>query len=188
MLYWLRGGFNMDKFTKINLEPENSTISPQAPVQPVVKKKFNILYLTIGLAIIIGSTSGYFFAKKRLVSSGSIQSTNSLSAVPTDASALKVGEVYGNPDEKTFRDSAEGIIQPGGIAGEGSHHLTRGEDTSQWVYLTSSVMDLDLFVGSQVTIWGETVGAKKAGWLMDVGRLKVLELNAAEIDVLEPTQ
>ncbi|MFH2019196.1 MAG: hypothetical protein ABII80_01070 [bacterium] len=179
----------MDKFTKINLTPEkNSTVTPKVPVQPVVKKKFNILFLAVGLAIIIGTTSGFFFAKNRLVSSGSGMTNNSLTELPTDSSALKVGEVYGNPDEKTFRDSAEGIIQPGGIAGEGSHHLVRGANESQWVYLTSSVADLDLFVGSKVTIWGETVQGKKAGWLMDVGRLKVLELNVAEIDALEPTQ
>lgn len=178
----------MDKFTKINLETGNSTVAPKVLVKPVSKKKFNYLYLVIGLAIIVGTTSGFFFAKNRLISTGSTKTTSSLTEVPTDSSALKVGDIYGSTDEKTFRDSAEGIIQPGGITGEGSHHLVRGADESQWVYITSSVADLDIFVGSKVTVWGETVQGKKAGWLMDVGRLEVLELNAAEIDTLEPTQ
>ena len=80
-------------------------------------------------------------------------------------------------DEKTFRDQAEGV--PPSHRGEGSHHLERGANVSQWVYITSSVVDLDLLVGNRVIIWGETNQGKKAGWLMDVGRLKVLELNVA---------
>ena len=35
-------------------------------------------------------------------------------------------------------------------------------------------------VGARVQVWGQTMGAKKAGWLIDVGRLKVLELNAPQ--------
>ena len=49
---------------------------------------------------------------------------------------------------------------------------------SQNVYLTSSVVDLNLFVDHKVQIWGESFAAHKAGWLMDVGRVKILELNA----------
>jgi len=175
----------MDKFTKINLTPEGSptpTSSPTPTTKPVLKKKLNFLYLTLGLAIVLGTVSGVLFAKKRLASSGISGPTSTLSQNPTDLSATKVGDLFGSSDEKTFRDTAEGIIQPGGIDGEGSHHLVRGANASQWVYLTSSVIDLDNFVGTKVTIWGETVGAKKAGWLMDVGRLTVLELNAAEVD------
>ena len=48
---------------------------------------------------------------------------------------------------------------------------------SQNVYLTSSVVDLDLFVDHKIRIWGETFSAQKAGWLMDVGRVEVIELN-----------
>ena len=67
----------------------------------------------------------------------------------------------------------------GGIDGEGSHHIERGANASQWVYVTSSIVDLDLLVGDRVIIWGETNQGKKAGWLMDVGKLKVLELSVA---------
>jgi hypothetical protein len=99
---------------------------------------------------------------------------------------IKAGTVVGAADESTFKDKAEGVLQPGGISGEGSHHLVRGDNQSQWVYLTSSVIDLDQYVGDKVTIWGETIQGKKAGWLMDVGRLKVQELNAAEVDSIQP--
>lgn len=90
---------------------------------------------------------------------------------------VKVGDVVGVSDEKAFRDSVEGILVEGGIEGEGSHHLEREGGASQNVYLTSSTVDLSLFTGHRVNVWGETFSAQKAGWLMDVGRVKVLELN-----------
>jgi len=37
------------------------------------------------------------------------------------------------------------------------------------------VIDLEKFVGRKVKVWGQTFAAQKAGWLMDVGKLKVLE-------------
>ena len=49
---------------------------------------------------------------------------------------IEPGLIVGLADEETFSDSAEGILEEGGIDGEGSHHLTRGEDKSQNVYLT----------------------------------------------------
>lgn len=91
------------------------------------------------------------------------------------ATKHKVGREIGLKDEKTFRDKAEGVLEEGGIEGEGTHHLVRSGGPSQHVYLTSSVVDLDEFVGEKVEVWGETFKAEKAGWLMDVGRIKVLE-------------
>ena len=81
----------------------------------------------------------------------------------------------GLADEATFRDSAEGILEEGGISGEGTHHLVRPGGESQNVYLTSTVIDLQSFAGKKVMVWGETISAKKAGWLMDVGKIKVVE-------------
>ena len=88
---------------------------------------------------------------------------------------ITVGTTVGIADEKTFRDSAEGKLESGGIDDEGSHHLIRPGGESQYVYLTSSVVDLDKFVGRKVKVWGETFSSKTAGWLMDVGKVKVLE-------------
>ena len=91
---------------------------------------------------------------------------------------IKVGDVIGSPDEKSFPDQVEGVLVPGGIESEGSYHLLRPGGPSQNVYLTSSLVDLNLFVDHKVQIWGESFAAQKAGWLMDVGRVKILELNA----------
>jgi hypothetical protein len=44
--------------------------------------------------------------------------------------------------------------------------------------MTSSVIDLDPFIDHKVKIWGDTFAAQKANWLMDVGRVEVVELNA----------
>lgn len=84
------------------------------------------------------------------------------------------GEV-GITDERTFRDDAEGKLEKGGIDGEGSHHLVRPGGDSQNVYLTSSVISLEDFVGKKVHIWGETHKGQKAGWLMDVGKIRIIE-------------
>lgn len=86
-----------------------------------------------------------------------------------------VGESYGVSDTKVFTDSAEGEMDSGGIDGEGSHHLVREGGESQNVYLTSSIIDLDQFVGRRVKVWGQTFEAQKAGWLMDVGRLEIVK-------------
>ena len=69
--------------------------------------------------------------------------------------------------------TATGVLAEGGIGNEGTHHLTRDGGPSQTVYLTSSVVDLSSFVGKKVEIWGETQSSKKAGWLMDVSKVKV---------------
>jgi len=87
---------------------------------------------------------------------------------------IKVGQTYGRADE-VFKDTAVGVLEKNGVAGEGTHRLIREGGESQTAYLTSSVLDLDLFVGHKVQVWGETFAAQKAGWLMDVGKVKVLE-------------
>lgn len=72
-------------------------------------------------------------------------------------------------------DTATGKLVDGGINGEGSFHLERDGGPSKNVYLTSSVIDLSSFVGKKVEVWGETLASKKAGWLMDVVKVKVVE-------------
>lgn len=82
----------------------------------------------------------------------------------------------GFSEDKTAKtDKATGKLEKDGVEGEGTHHLVRDGGPSQNVYLTSSVVDLDDFVGRKVDVWGETNKGQKAGWLMDVVRLKVVE-------------
>ncbi|KKR47786.1 MAG: hypothetical protein UT84_C0056G0005 [Candidatus Curtissbacteria bacterium GW2011_GWA1_40_16] len=79
---------------------------------------------------------------------------------------------------QTFRDEAEGVIQKNDTLdkyAQGTHKLIRPGGESQTAYLTSSVLDLDEFVGKKVKVFGETFGSSQVGWLMDVG--KVEEVN-----------
>ena len=69
----------------------------------------------------------------------------------------------------------EGTLVEGGIEGEGTHHLERPGGPSQNVYLTSTAIDLQSLVGKKVHVWGETLSGIKAGWLMDVVKVKVLD-------------
>ena len=103
------------------------------------------------------------------------KSTKSKNTAQEKGTTVKKGMVFGSDDLKTFRDSDEGILEKGGIDGEGSHRLKREGGESQTAYLTSSIVDLDQFVSHKVKVWGETNKARKAGWLMDVGRVEVLE-------------
>lgn len=170
----------MDELKQIDLVETINTDNAQMEdrvMEPAKKSK--VLPIVIVIAVILGLGSGFYLAQKQLLlAQGDAGLTTGTQAL-TSSTTVKKGDVFGSADEKTFRDQAEGILMAGGIDGEGSHHLERGANKSQWVYVTSSVVDLDLVVGNRVTIWGETNQGKKAGWLMDVGRLKVLELNAA---------
>jgi hypothetical protein len=106
------------------------------------------------------------------------------SNIPESADAVEVNTVYGADDTVAFPNDVTGILVKGGIEGEGSHHLVRPGGKDKYVYLTSSVVDLDLFVGAEIEVWGETFSAQRAGWLMDVGRVTVLKLDAAgEADI-----
>jgi len=127
------------------------------------KKENLILIVGAVLVVLAGIGTGWFLSggkgKSQTVAEGATQ---------TQSEA-------GIADEKTFKDSAEGVLEEGGIQGEGTHHLKRDSDSTQFVYLTSTVIDLQSFVGKKVQVWGETVQGKKAGWLMDVGKIKVID-------------
>lgn len=131
------------------------------------KVSLGITILVLLLAVFIGVSGGYFLASKSptVKTSGSIQNMEN----------LPKGTILGSSDTTTFKDTTEGIMQAGGIDGEGQYHLVRQGGESQNVYLTSSIVDLSKFIGKKVKVNGQTQAAKKAGWLMDVGRVEVLE-------------
>jgi hypothetical protein len=165
-----------EELQKIDFHPKSiSTTHPQPETQKTTIIPIIVIFLVI---IILGVGSGYLLNSR--LSAGSTLSLGGNNALQSSvpASGLKVGDVIGNADEKTFKDKSTGVLEEGGINGEGSHRLLREGGPSQTVYLTSSVVDLDEFVGHKVTVWGETFAAQRAGWLMDVGRVKVEELNA----------
>jgi len=141
--------------------PDSSGEKPR-----IVKRVLPLL--AILFVIGIGIFAGFFLSGRRNSLSPGLSGT-----VPTEK--IVKGSEFGSNDLSKFKDTATGVLESGGLDGEGTHNLIREGGPSQTVYLTSSVLDLDQFVGKKVQIWGETFQAQKAGWLMDVGRIKILE-------------
>lgn len=127
------------------------------PEEKTMKKAIVVVY---AILIILGGMTGYVLA--------SPTSTE----VSTGADS---GKTAGVEDTSTFKDTAVGIVEKGGMEGEGTHKLLREGGPSQTAYLVSSLVDMDEFVGKKVKIWGETMAAKNVAWLMDVGRVEVQE-------------
>lgn len=136
-----------------------------------------VLVVIIFLIVAVGGFYGGAWLKAR--NSGTIVPAE-LSGIQANvpSAGVKVGDIFGSANEKSFTDSATGVLQKGGFNGEGTHNLVRPGGKSQTVYLTSSTIDLDSLVGNKITVWGQTFKGIKVGWLMDVGRAKVEELNA----------
>lgn len=129
------------------------------------------------LMVVAGIGTGYA-VYKATASNQAASASIANPTTPESAEHVTVGEVYGAEKGETFTDEAEGVLVKGGVKGEGSHHILREGGPSRNVYLTSSVLDLNLFNDNKVKVWGETFQAQEAGWLMDVGRVEVVELNA----------
>jgi len=141
------------------------------PFEPKEKKINWRVVAGVILIVALGVTSGWGLVKlqaRRGAGGGSIK------LAPEKGEKVERGKTYGRADQ-VFKDTATGVIQKNGIEGEGTHRLVREGGESQTAYLTSSVLDLDLFIEHKVQIWGETFAAQKAGWLMDVGKIKVFK-------------
>jgi len=146
---------------------------------PTNQKKFNLkeILLPVGiiLAIVIaGGVTGYFLANR---GQGSMMVATQSKQLTGGAETVQTSTEVGIKDEKAFKDTSQGkiVINDNKDITEGSHKLLRPGGASQTAYLTSSVLDLNQFLGKCVQIWGETFAGQKAGWLMDVGRIKILD-------------
>lgn len=130
--------------------------------------------LVILLIILAGGVTGYF-----LVGRGGSQAVSSTKTkeLVGGVELIEGPKEVGIKDEKTFRDTTQGKLEANDSPDilEGSHRLIRPGGSSQTAYLTSSVVDLNQFLGKCVQVWGETFAGQKAGWLMDVGRIKILD-------------
>jgi len=149
----------------------------QTQNQPIKPSKGSpvALVIIVVLAITAGFWISRFLPSKTAVSMSDIESNSSETVAQASvAKDLKIGVLYGNINQ-TFKDTATGTIKSGGVNGEGTHTLEREGGVTQNAALTSSVVDLDLFVGKKVEVKGETNKSNKAGWLMDVGNIKILE-------------
>lgn len=147
--------------------PENDEIVQKLNVSNTPTK---ILSVVVTIALVAGILSGYVLAKN---SKNSTPATTASSGAGTTTATVKSAA----QDTRTFRDFATGVIQKKTDSGtdysEGTHLLIRdGQDP---VALTSSVVDLNQYIGKKVTVYGETQKAIKEGWLMDVGKVVVMQ-------------
>jgi len=150
-----------EKNTEEDLVKEFNT--SESDKKPAIK--IGVFILLIGL---FGVVSGLLIAK------GTSTPALSTSDIKTP-SEIDAGMTFGLDDTSNFKDTAEGTLKEGGIEGEGQFHLVRPGGESQFVYLTSSSVDLSLLLDREIKVWGETFASEKAGWLMDVGKVEVLE-------------
>jgi len=155
-----------------NVQTQKVSVNPLAQKSQILKRfpkgDKNTRFLIVGslLVVLLGVGSGW------LLSGGTLGKER----VAQTADGVKQSEnEAGFADESQFPDSVEGTLLEEGFEGEGTHHLERTGGPSQNVYLTSTVIDLQSFVGKKVKVWGETLSAVHAGWLMDVGKIKVIE-------------
>ncbi len=157
------------KEEKAKPEEEGLLHAFKAPEGPLFTRKLAIVLVVV---LILGIGSG--FVASQMSPKAKKTGTVSLDGSVSEGS-IKKGAMYGSDNTSVFHDTAEGVLKEGGMDGEGSHHLVRPGGDSQNVYLTSSIVDLSLFIDRKIKIWGETFKAQKAGWLMDVGRVEVLQ-------------
>ena len=145
------------------LNPTQNNVVRKSPV-----KKNVVLGLISVVVVLAGVYAGYLF-------SGVGKSTGTSTGNSSGKSVVASNKEAGAKDESKFSTTTDGVLEEGGIGGEGNYHLVRGSGPSQYAYLTSSSVDLAPFVGKKVQIWGDTMSGKKAGWLIDVGKIKVME-------------
>jgi hypothetical protein len=143
-------------------------ISEQMPQASQISGKLGIKKIwpyIIGafIVVVVGVGTAWMIAGK-MTRSSSTAAAPGAKVTSTEAGTL---------DPKVKYDTATGILATGGLNGEGTFHLVRDGGTSKYVYLTSSVVDLNNFVDKKVQIWGETLASKKVGWLMDVAKVQV---------------
>ena len=152
-------------FYMVNLDKNNliHTLDGESTKEKI---SYNKLLIFIFTAIIFGVIAGFITARFPTLLKKETTSTN----VPSSSK-----KTFGIADKKTFKDKAEGILKEGGIDGEGNFHLERPGGPSQNVYLTSSTVDLSQFIGKKVRVWGQTFKGEKAGWLMDVGLVEIIQ-------------
>jgi hypothetical protein len=154
-----------------NLSSNPVTNSQKAPL---LSLKIMGIFLVLALAVGFWSSRLFPFSKSSNSLSLSIKEQAISTDTISDATQIQTGKLYGDT-ATVFKDSATGTIEKGSINGVGTHILNREGGATQRASLTSSVVDLDLFIGKKVEVKGETNSSSKTAWLMDVGSVKVLE-------------
>ncbi|OGD94475.1 hypothetical protein A2697_04375 [Candidatus Curtissbacteria bacterium RIFCSPHIGHO2_01_FULL_41_44] len=141
-------------------------------LRPVPQKVSLLKFLPVAIILIVvatGATTGLVFSSR-----------NKNSQIQTKASISEenLPKEQRESFTQTFRDQAEGTVEKNDKLdkyAQGTHKLIRPGGESQTAYLTSSVLDLDEYVGKKVKVFGETFGSSQVGWLMDVGKVEHME-------------
>ena len=148
---------------KIDLDETEQVEASPSLSQPELKRnnkldmpKKNLLPTAVIFVIVIiaGFLTGSWLKSRSGFKGTENVPENIQTNIPT--TGAKVGDTYGSTDEKAFRDKVLGVVDKGGVSGEGTHKLVRPGGASQTVCISSTTIDLDLLVGHQVTLWGET--------------------------------
>ncbi len=129
-------------------------------------KNKNLLLVLGAFAVVLLGVGSAWLISSKLVGSNAPAAAPGVKVTATEAGILDPNVKYVN---------ATGELKEGGIGSEGQYHLEREGGPTKNVYLTSSVIDLGSFVGKKVEVWGETLASKKAGWLMDVAKVQVVQ-------------
>jgi len=165
---------NSQTVSTTTLNPNSSPkVEPKKIMKEFPKKtgKNTIILIVVSLFIVLaGIGTGWLLSGGASGSGGSkVEDSTVTEMVDSESEA-------GIADESLFEEeSPEGLLVEGGINGEGTHHLERDGGPSKYVYLTSTLINLQDFVGKKVKVWGDTLSGKSAGWLMDVGKIKEID-------------
>ncbi|MFH0864159.1 MAG: hypothetical protein V1858_03670 [Candidatus Gottesmanbacteria bacterium] len=155
----------MNETEKTPQETNEQLVQPITPAKKITLPKNSLIIIMI-FVVIAGGITGFLLAQKQ----------TGLSLIGGKAKVIQTEKIVGSTDTKAFPDTAEGTLEKGGIDGEGTHKLIMNpKDPSQTAYLTSSVVNLDDFVGKKVRVHGQTFSAQKAGWLLDVGQVEIIQ-------------
>ncbi len=131
------------------------------------KKKPTTLIIGAFVVVLLGVATAWLIFPKLNWNSSSQKAAPGVVSTSKEAGKLDPNVKY---------DTATGILEKGGLNGEGTYHLVREGGASKYVALTSSMVDLDVFTGKNVSIWGDTLSSKRpGGWLMDVAKVQVTQ-------------
>ncbi len=163
---------NASNSMQVAIDQSNKDVNKPSMVKKIPKTKNNTLMVVVVslLVVIAGVATGWALSNTPSASTSSSPEGNI--APGAEESATEAGIM----DESEFEKEAPiGILTTGSIEGEGTHYLERDAGESKRVYLTSTVLDLQSFEGKKVQVWGNTVASQNAPWLLDVGKIKVIE-------------
>lgn len=122
-----------------------------------------LLVISAVSIVLLGSGLGLLISQKK---SSRVEGTSTEQLIQTDKQA-------GIKDCKG--DRAIGVLEKTSGKEQGTHKLIRDGGPSQTVYMVSSVVDLDGYVGKKMEVCGDTQKLQGVSWFMDVAQIKIVE-------------